>query len=144
MRYIGSTTALVGLTAAALLFSVAPASLAQVDAELDILIVKMIDKGVGQWRFDPADVTVERGDVVRFVQQDIVPHNVEFTQTAKGTDLSDGAMGPFLMTKGEIYDVVIDERFAEGMHAYVCTPHAPMGMTGTITVGGVPAPGRSE
>ncbi len=45
-------------------------------------------------------------------------------------------MGPFLTVKGQVYEVVIDGRFAEGAYRYVCTPHEAMGMKGAITVVG--------
>ena len=107
-------------------------------------IVKMVDKSIGQWRFEPADITVTSGDTVRFVLGDAVPHNVEFKKVPKRTKLGDARMGPFLMAKGETYDVVIDSRFAEGTHEYVCTPHEPMGMKGTIKVAPSLVPNSSK
>lgn len=109
-------------------------SQAQSAPDSTIIRVKMIDRGGGQWRFEPADITVQRGDVVQFVQEDVIPHNVEFKKTPRGTHLGDDAVGRFLMKKGATYDVVIDERFATGKHAYICTPHEAMGMKGTITI----------
>ncbi len=99
-----------------------------------VIEVRMIDAGGGQWRFEPADIEVQPGDVVRFVQDDIAPHNVEFKDVPSGTDLGDARMGPFLLRKGDTYEVAIDDRFALGEHKYVCTPHAPLGMVGTINV----------
>ena len=63
-----------------------------------------------------------------------MPHNVEFRDLPAGTNLGAAAMGPFLLTAGETYEVTIDDRFAPGTHKYVCTPHEIMGMVGTITV----------
>ena len=61
-------------------------------------------------------------------------HNVHFTKQAPGARLGAAAMGPYLMTKGQTYDVVIDGRFTEGKYEYVCDPHAAVGMKGTLVV----------
>ena len=100
----------------------------------NIIEVRMIDAGGGQWRFEPASIEAQTGDVVRFIQDDVAPHNVEFKNVPAGTHLGAAIMGPFLLRKGQTYDVAIDERFAPGEHSYVCTPHEPLGMVGHITV----------
>jgi len=99
-----------------------------------VVEVRMVDAGGGQWRFEPATIDVHPGDVVRFVQDDVAPHNVQFKDVPSGSDLGAAVMGPFLLQKGETYELAIDERFAFGDHAYVCTPHEPLGMVGTINV----------
>lgn len=134
MRHFDKVLAVMCILFLAGMLCTSSTSLAQSGDESGTVVVKMVDRGGGQWRFAPANISVQKGDVVRFVQADIVPHNVEFKDTPKGTKLGDAAMGPFLMAKGETYEVEIDHRFAEGLHEYVCTPHVPMGMKGTITV----------
>lgn len=104
------------------------------DAVRDVVTVSMEDRGGGRWRFEPSKIVVTRGTIVQFVQNDVVPHNVEFKNVPKGTELGDAKMGPFIMAEGESYDVLIDDRFANGDHEYICTPHAPMGMKGVIRV----------
>ena len=99
-----------------------------------VLEVLMVDKGGGQWRFEPSEIVVRGGDVVRFVQADIVPHNVQFKKIPDGSDLGASLMGPFLLQKGDVYDVTIDDRFAPGVHEFVCTPHEMMGMVGSLDV----------
>jgi plastocyanin len=94
----------------------------------------MTDAGGGQWRFMPDAVTASPGDTVRYVLDDVIPHNVEFKDVPPGTELGAAAMGPFLLRKGETYDVAIDGRFAPGRHRFVCTPHEIMGMVGTLEV----------
>lgn len=84
--------------------------------------------------FEPATLTVRRGDVVRFVQKGIQPHNVEFREMPKGAKLGDSRMGPFLVKKGDVYELRIDGRFAPGVYEFVCTPHELMGMVGRFTV----------
>ena len=129
---------------AALLITTSDAMAQVAEAGPQTVIVKMVDKSTGQWRFEPEDITVKPGDTVRFVLEDAVPHNVEFKKVPKGTKLGDARMGPFLLTKGQTYDVVIDSRFAEGTHEYICTPHEPMGMKGTIKVAPSPVPSSSK
>lgn len=96
--------------------------------------VEMVDKGGNTWRFDPANVEVRRGDTLRFVQKDVVPHNVEFTDVPGDAEMGETEMGRFLTEKGETYEVVIDGRFSRGEYQYVCTPHVAQGMKGTVTV----------
>jgi len=84
--------------------------------------------------FDPTRVTVHRGDTVRFIQAGNLPHNVEFKSVPAETDLGPSRVGPSLKAQGETYSVVIDQRFAVGKHAYVCTSHEVLGMAGIIYV----------
>lgn len=99
-----------------------------------VVTVRMVDKSATEWAFEPADITVEPGTLVRFELAGTIPHNVEFKNSPSGTDLGNARMGPFLIMKGQTYEVMIDGRFAMGTHDYVCTPHEMMGMKGTITV----------
>ncbi len=99
-----------------------------------VVEVKMVDKSATEFAFEPAKIEVQRGQTVRFVMTGVMPHNVEFRETPEGSELTEIRMGPFLVQQGQTYDVVIDDRFSDGEHAYVCTPHEFMGMTGKITV----------
>lgn len=101
-----------------------------------VVVVKMVDVSTTEYRFEPADVTVHPGDTVRFEQTGSMSHNVEFREVPAESQLGDRQMGPYLTAPGETYDVVIDARFTDGVHKYVCTPHETLGMKGTITVGG--------
>jgi manganese oxidase len=103
--------------------------------------VRMVEEGATM-RFEPANLEVKRGDVVRFVQDGSMPHNVQFVRNTapRGSDIGDYWMGQFLSKKGEVYEVTIDERFLDGTWEYVCTPHVSMGMKGTLTVEGGIAP----
>lgn len=84
--------------------------------------------------FQPAQLTAARGDVLQFVQQGEMPHNVEFRKTPEGVNLGDLRMGPFVVKTGGTYQIVIDERFEPGTYEIVCTPHEGMGMTARLTV----------
>jgi plastocyanin len=99
------------------------------------IVVKLVTKaGAIPFAFEPALVVAHRGDTVRFIEDAGVMHNVHFTKQAPGAKLGAAAMGPYLTTKGQTYDVVIDGRFAEGKYEYVCDPHAAVGMKGTLVV----------
>lgn len=99
------------------------------------IVVKLVDKGGAiPYAFEPSSVVAQPGDTIRFVETAGVMHNVHFTKTAPGAKLGSAASGPYLTTKGQTYDVVIDRRFAEGTYEYVCDPHAPIGMKGTLVV----------
>ena len=102
-----------------------------------VITVRMLDDG-GSYRFEPAQLDVRRGDIIRFEQAGVMPHNVEFVRNTvpAGVDLKGTWIGQFLVAKGETYDVVVDDRFTDGAYDFVCSPHAALGMTGTITVRG--------
>jgi plastocyanin len=106
----------------------------QANQEGRVITVKMIDQGNAQWRFEPANISVRPGDTVRWIQEDVVPHNVEFKDVPDDADLGDATMGAFVFAKGDVYELLIDGRFAEGLYKYVCTPHAPLGMRAEMTV----------
>ena len=99
------------------------------------IVVKLVTKaGAIPFAFEPALAVAHRGDTVRFIEDAGVMHNVHFTKQAPGAKLGAAAMGPYLTTKGQTYDVVIDGRFTEGTYEYVCDPHAAIGMKGTLVV----------
>jgi plastocyanin len=74
-----------------------------------------------QAKFVPADATVHVGQVVRWMNDGKMPHNVTF------------AGGPHsgTMTKGTTFEL---EFTKPGTYNYVCTIHQAQGMKGTITV----------
>ena len=107
-----------------------------------MIVVKLVDKGGAMpYAFEPAIAVAQRGDTVRFIEAAGAMHNVHFTKQAPGAKLGRAATGPYLTTKGQTYDMVIDGRFTEGTYEYVCDPHAALGMKGTLVVksGGVAA-----
>jgi plastocyanin len=107
-----------------------------------MLVVKLVEKGGAMpYAFEPAITVAQRGDTVRFVEAAGVMHNVHFTKQAPGAKLGGAATGPYLTTKGQTYDLVIDSRFAEGRYEFVCEPHEAIGMKGALVVksGGVVA-----
>jgi plastocyanin len=99
------------------------------------VVVKMADASGGQFAFQPAAVVAHRGDTLRFVQASSTPHNVAFRKTASGSRLGSASTGPYLLTPGQTYDLVIDNRFTDGDYTFVCDPHEGAGMHGSLTVG---------
>lgn len=100
-----------------------------------VFAVGMVDKSPTQFVFEPSVITVEPGSIVRFVQQGMQPHNVEFKDGPQGGSMpGTPTVGPFLITKGATYDIVIPEGVALGEYDIVCTPHQALGMKGKIIV----------
>ncbi|HWV58011.1 MAG TPA: multicopper oxidase domain-containing protein [Longimicrobiales bacterium] len=123
-----------------MLVAVVVASCAQLGASEGasrVIEVRMLDDG-NVTRFEPSNIEVRRGDIVRFTQGGTMPHNVQFREESApaGAELGEAWMGPYLMSAGEVYEIEIDERFLDGTYDFVCTPHMAMGMTGTLTVAG--------
>ncbi|HEY2898699.1 MAG TPA: plastocyanin/azurin family copper-binding protein [Gemmatimonadaceae bacterium] len=111
----------------------APQLLAQSKAHL--IVVKMVDAPNAQFAFQPSEVAAQPGDTVRFVQASTAPHDVAFRKRPKNAKLGSAATGPYLVTPGQTYDLVIDSRFPDGVYDFVCDPHEGAGMHGTLAVG---------
>jgi plastocyanin len=89
------------------------------------------------FRFEPSQLRVRRGDVVRFVHTGEMLHNVGFVagKLPPGVDLKDYMMGPFLPDGGRTtYDLRIDHRFLPGTYTFVCLPHEPWDMRGELVI----------
>jgi plastocyanin len=100
-----------------------------------LIVVKLVDAPNQQYAFEPATISAQRGDTVRFVQHSTAPHDVAFRTTPKGAKLGAASTSPYLTADGQTYDLVIDDRFVDGTYAFVCEPHESTGMHGTLTVG---------
>lgn len=94
-----------------------------------VVEVKMMS--IGGEKFGPEELTVRRGDVVRFVLESGV-HNVSFpaSENPSGVSLPDAS--PYLQVPGQYHDVFID--FPAGEYTFHCDPHVFLGMVGTLTV----------
>lgn len=132
-----NTLFVVAVTAATALACVAAPAPAQgtTHPTPHIVTVKLIERGgSAPYVFEPASVAVERGDTLRFIQGADTPHNVHFTSEPKGAKLGNAISGPYLVAKGQTYDLVIDGRFPDGNYSFVCEPHEMIGMRGAMTV----------
>jgi Plastocyanin len=100
------------------------------------IVVKLIERPGDKmpFAFEPAAFTVERGDIIEFVQFANTMHNVHFKSQPKGSKLGSAATSPYLIAKGETYRLVIDSRFVAGSYEIVCEPHEMIGMHAMLTV----------
>lgn len=104
-----------------------------------LVLVRLVERGgSAPYAFEPVNVQVERGDTVRFLQTADVPHDVRFTKEPSGAKLGGATTGPYLVSKGQTYDLVIDARFPAGTYSFVCDPHEMLGMRGSMTVASAP------
>jgi len=105
--------------------------------------VKMIGDAKG-YRFEPADITIKQGDAVKWIMVSGGPHNVAFlnlTDPTTKAQINANMPGqhmaedssPLLMNPNEGYTVSF-AKVPAGKYDYDCTPHAAMGMKGSITV----------
>ena len=106
--------------------------------------VKMLQDAQGNFRFDPADVTIKPGDGVKFIMVSGGSHNVAFDPAqipASGKAQLSANMpqqvselsSPMMMNPNETYTISFG-KMPPGKYAYHCTPHLSFGMRGTITV----------
>ena len=90
--------------------------------------------------FEPQEITIERGDTVRWKMVDGAPHNVNFT----GRQIPEGSrvllsnkkklMGMMLVSPGQTYEIRFTDDLPLGEYNYVCDPHVAFNMNGKITV----------
>ncbi len=78
-----------------------------------------------QLAFDPSTLNIKAGDTVKWVNNNLAPHNVIFDDypVASHTALS--------FSSGESFEVTFD---TPGEYDYYCQPHRGAGMVGTIIV----------
>jgi plastocyanin len=105
--------------------------------------VRMVGDAQG-YRFEPANITIKRGDAVKWVMVSGGPHNVQFeadklpagaaTQLAANMpNQASPLSSPMLMNPNEDYTVSF-AGVPAGNYPYVCIPHLAMNMKGTVTV----------
>jgi len=105
--------------------------------------VKMIGDAQG-YRFDPANVTVKKGDGVKFTVVSGGPHNVAFDPAgipagaaaqlnANISDKMADLQSTMKQNPGESI-TVSTANLPAGTYNFHCTPHLPMGMKGVLTI----------
>jgi plastocyanin len=105
-------------------------------------IVRMVARG-DQYAFEPDEVTVRPGDVVRFVQTGHLPEAVAFDpEAAPGGGLDflqrqNLLHGPLLTEPGVFYDVAFLEA-PPGEYGFFSVPHRQHRMNGRVVVTGEP------
>jgi plastocyanin len=112
--------------------AVAPA--ATPAAQGNVVEVHMVTSPDGaSGHFEPANVTVKKGDTVRFITDGKTVHNVSFPPADNpGKSNLPPSPGTYLTTPNQNYDVVVN--MDPGTYNFQCDPHMGMGMKGTLTV----------
>lgn len=99
-----------------------------------VITVRLVDKSLTSYVFEPAEITAKPGDVVRFLQTGAMPHNIEFRTVPAGVDLGSYKASEMMVQKDQVFEIKIDARFKGGKYAFVCVPHESMGMKGSLTI----------
>jgi plastocyanin len=105
--------------------------------------VQMIGDASG-YRFNPASITIKRGDAVRWTNTSGGPHNVTFwtdsipagAQSPLAANMPSTTApltGPLLLTPNQTYTVSF-ANVPAGTYKYYCTPHLALGMKAVIQV----------
>ena len=95
-------------------------------------------------RYEPKNIAINRGDVIKFVNVSGGPHNVAFDPSkipAAGRAPLRAAMpnqtgqfiGPFVTAPNAAYTISF-ANVPAGTYPYFCSPHLGLGMTGVITI----------
>jgi plastocyanin len=131
------TTTTTDTTPAAAAPAVAPAATpapAAAPATGNVVEVHMVTSANGaSGTFEPANVTVKKGDTLRFITDGKTVHNVSFPPADNpGKTNLPPSPGTYLTTPNQSFDVVVN--MDPGTYNFVCDPHATMGMRGTLTV----------
>jgi plastocyanin len=105
--------------------------------------VQMLGDASG-YRFNPASITIKRGDAVRWTNVSGGPHNVSFwpdsipagAQGPLSANMPQQTMplgGPLLTNPNQTYTISF-AGVPAGTYKYYCQPHLALGMKGVITV----------
>lgn len=90
---------------------------------------KVVEVAMRGMRFDPFEIEIEAGTTVVWVNFDNDLHNVDFGP-GPNNNVKEQVIGDMLR-RNERFAITFNE---PGIYPYVCTPHAHMGMVGTIIV----------
>lgn len=106
------------------------ASTSSVTPTGNVVEVKMVSGPQGEV-FEPADFSVQQGDVVRFVLQSGV-HNASFPAAKNPSGVKLPEASPYLQAPGQTYEFTVEQ--PAGEYHFQCDPHVALGMVGTMTV----------
>ncbi|PSC68694.1 chloroplast precursor [Micractinium conductrix] len=83
--------------------------------------------------FEPASVTIAKGEKVTFVNNAGFPHNIVFDEdeVPAGVNAEKISREDYLNAPGETFEITLD---TAGSYSYYCEPHQGAGMQGKITV----------
>ncbi|HEV2130453.1 MAG TPA: plastocyanin/azurin family copper-binding protein [Longimicrobiaceae bacterium] len=102
-------------------------------------VVRLTARG-DRYAFEPSEIRIRAGDLVRFVHTDHQPESVAFDldRTPEGgaefLQAQGAAGGPLLTEPGAVFDVHFRDA-PEGTYPFFSIPHAEFGMRGRVVVG---------
>ena len=96
-----------------------------------IVVVQMLTDEQGDNRFEPKEIEVHRGDVVRFTLKTGV-HNVNFLADSNRVKTGLPGASALLQLPGQTIDLKVT--LPEGKYYFQCDPHAALGMKGRLEV----------
>jgi plastocyanin len=105
--------------------------------------VNMLFDGT-EMRFEPKNIAINRGDVIKFMNVSGAPHNVAFDPSkvpvagraplrAAMANQTSQLTGPLLTAPNAAYTISF-ANVPAGSYPYFCSPHVGLGMTGVITI----------
>jgi plastocyanin len=106
---------------------------------VNVHLVRMVSRG-DTYAFEPDQIEVRRGDLVRFVMDSPQPESVAFDEdglspeAAEFVRLHDLGHGELLTSAGAVYDVSFRDA-PPGRYPFRSIIHAERGMTGAVVVG---------
>ncbi|MEN9280345.1 MAG: plastocyanin [Gloeomargarita sp. DG_1_4_bins_134] len=92
----------------------------------------------GMLAFQPAQLTIQVGDTVEWLNNKLPPHNVIFSAVPNGDkELAAKLSRQALVYKvGDSFRITFNGDLPTGTYTYYCTPHRGAGMQGKIVVQG--------
>lgn len=137
----GTDTSAVGATGAAATGAGTGGTAAPAPATGTVHEIRMLGDERG-YRYDPVDITIKRGDAIKWVMISGAPHNVAFQNVPPDAraqlsanmpnQLSD-LSSPMLLNPNETYQMSF-ANVKPGKYNYICTPHIANNMRGSVTV----------
>ena len=139
MRLIASTLRRLGLAALTMLLIVSSFAAFAPSAAAETYTVKLgSDKGM--LAFEPAKLSVQPGDTIKWVNNKVPPHNVVFDAAqnpAKSADLAKTlSHKQLVMSPGQEFTTTIPADAPAGEYTFYCEPHRGAGMVGKVIVEG--------
>jgi plastocyanin len=109
----------------------APAAPAATGAVHEVRMVTT--QGGASGVFEPANLTVKKGDVIRYINDGGAAHNANFQTPPENSGKANlPGSTPYLSGNGETADVTVT--MDPGTYKYQCDPHVATGMVGQVTV----------
>lgn len=124
VKGLGLACLALALVLTTLLTVAAPASAADYEVKMG--------SDAGLLVFQPANLTVQPGDTVTWVNNKMAPHNVIF-EGGLADELSHKKL---TFAPGESYSTTFTADMPTGDYTYYCAPHRGAGMVGKITLEG--------